>query len=308
MFWIWLARTWPRWRQALVIVQPQTVLAWHRAGYRAYWRWRSRGKPGRPRIPLAHIRFIHRISFDHPEWGEDRIALELKLKLGVEHSTSTIRRYMVDTPRPPSDRWRTFLARHRAETWAIDFATVPLWNFQLRTLFVVLDLHTRQVVHVGVTAHPTLDWVKRRLKEAMPYGEGPRFLIHDNDGIFGRLGSGPFRSALDAWLQSAMDVRGVPIPYGAPNANAFVERFIGTLRRECLNHFLFRSDAHLRAVVREYVAYYNEARPHQGIEGIPAGLPEGLPPAVGPPDASSDGRLVARPILHGLHHDYQRAA
>ena len=103
-------------------------------------------------------------------------------------------------------------------------------------------------------------------------------------------------------------MRGVPIPYGAPNANAFVERFIGTLRRECLNHFLFRSDAHLRAVVREYVAYYNEARPHQGIEGIPAGLPEGLPPAVGPPDASSDGRLVARPILHGLHHDYQRAA
>ena len=146
----------------------------------------------------------------------------------------------------------------------------------------------------------------------MPFEESPRFLIHDNDGIFGQYWRGArsagrrrFRSALDAWLDQVMGVQGIPIPYGAPNANAYVERFMGTLRRECLNHLLFVSEPHLRRTVTEFISYYNEARPHQGIEGIPA---RPSPPALGPPPDLDAARLVARPVLGGVHHDYSLAA
>ncbi len=305
ILWIWLCRTWSKWRQALVIVQPETVLAWHRAGFRAYWRWRSHGRPGRPRIPRSHIAFIRRISTDHPEWGEDRIALELRLKLGVEHSASTVRKYMVED-RPPSTTWRDFIERHRTAMWAVDFTTVALWNFDVRHVLVVMALDSRRVVHAAVTASPTLAWVQQQLRDAMPFDEAPRFLLHDNDAIFGRLmvGRGRFRSTLDAWLHDVMGVRGIPTPFRAPNANAVIERFMGTLRRECLNHFIFCSDVHLRSVVTEFVEYYNDARPHQGINGIP----QGTPCAQGPPLKGCVGRLVARPILGGVHHDYRLAA
>ena len=312
IFWIWLCRTWPRWKSALVFVKPETVLAWHREGYRQYWRWKSRGRPGRPRIPRRHIAFIRRISGDHPEWGEDRIALELKLKLGIEHSASTVRRYMVDGPRPSNSSWRAFLRRHASQIWALDLTTQVMWNFEVRVVLVVIALDTRRVVHHAVTAHPTLAWVKQQLRDAMPFEEIPRFLIHDNDGIFGQYWRGArstgrrrFRSALDAWLDGVMGVQGIPIPYGAPNANAHVERFMGTLRRECLDHFLFVSEPHLRRTVTEFISYYNEARPHQGIEGIPA---RPCPLALGPPPDLDAARLVARPILGGVHHDYRLAA
>ncbi|MBW2255307.1 MAG: transposase [Deltaproteobacteria bacterium] len=306
-----MCRTWPKWKSALVFVKPETVLGWHRAGYREYWRWKSRGRPGRPRIPRRHIAFIRRISSDHPEWGEDRIALELRLKLGVEHSTSTIRRYMVDGT-APSSTWRSFLQRNASDIWALDFTTEVLWNFEVRHVLVVMALDTRRVVHHAVTSAPTLAWVKQQLRDAMPFDEGPRFLIHDNDGIFGQLrrkgmrgGEGRYRSALDAWLDRMMGVRGIPIPYGAPNANAHLERFMGTLRRECLNHFLFLSERQLRSAVAEFVEYYDECRPHQGIDGIPAPV---AACAQSPPLYPDSGRLVARPILGGVHHDYRLAA
>ncbi|MBM4321765.1 MAG: integrase, partial [Deltaproteobacteria bacterium] len=186
-FWIWLSRHWPRWRSAIVIVQPETVLSWHRQGYRLFWRWRSRGKPGRPRIPRQHIEFIRRISTDHPEWGEDRIALELKLKLGAEHDPSTVRRYMVDSIRPGHSTWKRFLASHASQIWALDFTTQVMWNFHACYVLVVLALDTRRVVHVAVTSSPTLAWVQQQLWGATPWGEVPRFLVHDNDGIFGQL-------------------------------------------------------------------------------------------------------------------------
>ena len=310
MFWIWLCRAWPRWRSALVFVKPETVLAWHRAGYRKYWWWRSRGR-GRPRIPRRHIAFIRRISADHPDWGEDRIALELRLKLGVEHGPSTIRRYMVEGTGRPNSTWRSFLARNASDIWAMDFTTERLWNFEVRYVLVVIALDTRRVVDYAATALPTLAWVKQQLREAMPWEQGPRFLIHDNDGIFGQFGrirrgatGKGYRCALDGWLDQVMGVRGIPIPYGAPNANAVLERFMGTLRRECLNHFLFMSERQLRCKVDEFVGYYNHFRPHQGIDGIPDRLPCSLDP---PPNPES-GRLVARPVLGGVHHDYRLAA
>ena len=187
LFWIWIRRHWPRWRDALVIVKPATVLRWHRKGHRAYWRWRSRGKPGRPRIPQKHIAFIRRFSGDPPEWGEDRIALELKLKLGVEHSTSTIRRYMVDPASPPRSTWRQFVASHAHEMLAIDFTTQVLWNYATRHVLVVMAIASREIVHVAVTGAPTLDWVKQQVREATAWDRVPRFLLHDN---------GPPRSAV----------------------------------------------------------------------------------------------------------------
>ena len=317
VLWIWLCRHWSRWRCSLVMIQPATVLKWHREGYRRNGRRRSGGLGGRPRIPRSHISLIRRISSDHPEWGEDRIALELKAKLGVKHAPSTIRRYMMtrkEDGNPGSSTWRTFLAGHANELWTMDLTTQPLWNYSVRYVLVLMELRSRRVVHVGVTASPTLAWVKQRIREATPFGSVPRFLVHDNDGIFGQFGrrrpgrSGrSYRSALDLWLGEVLCIKGIPIPYGAPNAAAHVERFMGSLRRECLNHFIFLSEGHLRRTVRAYITYYNEGRPHQGIAGIPEcgpGLPRATPPATG------DGpiKVVARPVLGGLHHDYRLAA
>ena len=285
VLWIWLCRHWYRWRFALVLIQPATVLRWHREGYRRYWRRRSGGRGGRPRIPRSHISLIRRISSDHPEWGEDRIALELKVKLGVGHDPSTIRRYMVTWKGGglPTSTWSTFLANHASELWTMDLTTQPMWNHSVRYVLVLMELQSRRVVHVAVTASPTLAWVKQRIREATPFGSVPRFLLHDNDGIFGQFGrrrpgkSGrPYRCALDLWLGEVMQIKGVPIPYGAPNAAA-------------------------------HIAYYNQGRPHQGIEGIPEFGP-GLPRAT--PRDTGEGPIttVAHPVLGGLHYDYRRAA
>jgi len=191
LLWIWLCRHWSRWRASLVLIQPATVLRWHREGYRRHWRRRSGEAIGRPRIPRSHIRLIRRISSENPRWGEDRIALELKVKLGVEHAPRTIRRYMVtreDNGRPASSTWRTFLAGHAGELWTMDLTTQPLWDYSVRYVLVIMELRSRRVVHLAVTASPTLAWLKQRIREATPFGSVPRFLVHDNDGIFGQFG------------------------------------------------------------------------------------------------------------------------
>ena len=265
VLWIWLCRHWNRWRSALVLIQPATVLKWHREGYRRYWRRRSGGIGGRPRIPRSHISLIRRISSDHPEWGEDRIALELKAKLGVEHAPSTIRPYMMTRKEdggPASSTWRTFLAGHAAELWTMDLTTQPLWDYSVRYVLVLMEL----------------------------------------------LGAGrSYRSALDLWLGEVLCIKGIPIPYGAPNAAAHIERFMGSLRRECLNHFIFQSEDHLRRTVVAYIAYYNEGRPPQGIEGIPEFGP-GLPRQTSSTRGERPVKVIARPVLGGLHHDYRLAA
>ena len=318
IFWIWLRRHWKGWKNALVIVKPDTVLRWHRDGYKAYWRWKSKGKPGRPRISRRHIELIRRISAEHPEWGEDRIALELKLKLEVDHSPSTIRRYMVERPMSPgSSTWKQFLSSHADQILSIDFTTQPLWNYAVSYVFVVMTLDTREVIHVAVTSNPTLDWVKQQLREVTDWGKTLRFLMHDNDGIFGQFGklrpiangvsSRRHRCALDAWLEGVLGIRGLPIPYGAPNAQAHIERYMGTLKREALYHFIFFSEEQLRRTAIEFTRYYNQARPHQGIDGIPVHGP-GQGPGDVPSVGDGEPRMVARPVLGGLHHDYCLAA
>ncbi len=309
LFWIWLCRHWAGWRSGLVIVKPETVLRWHREGYRRYWRKRSKGRAGRPRIPRRHIEFIRRISTENPRWGEKRIALELELKLGVVHSSSTIRRYMVTMGSPTNSTWREFLGSHADQMFALDFTVQHLWNYSARYILIILALHSRRVVHVAVTASPTLDWVKQQIREVTSWDENPGFIIHDNDGIFGQYRvreRGQPRCALDLWLRDVMGIKGIPIPYGAPNAAAHIERCIGTLKRECLHHFIFFTEGHLLRTTRRFVRYYNEGRPHQGIHGIPDLGPHVQRVRDGPAGVTS--RLVAEPVLGGIHHDYRLAA
>jgi putative transposase len=195
--------------------------------------------------------------------------------------------------------------------------TEVLWDFSVRHVFVIIAHDSRRVVYAAVTSAPTLAWVKQQLREATAWGNTPRFLLHDNDGVFGQFRSGHrsssltggqrrYRCALDLWLDQVLGVTGIPIPYGAPTANAHVERFLGNLRRECLQHFIFFSEAHLRRTVIEFVRYVNEARPHQGINNIPDGVAGRVPPRS--PPLSGHARLVARPVLGGLAHDYDLAA
>jgi hypothetical protein len=291
------------------------VIAWHHQGFKLLWHRRSRHRPvSRPRIPREHRAFIRRISGDHPERGEDKIAEDLAAKFGIHHSVSTLRRYM--GPRHGSPRgdqtWRTFIRNHAKEVWACDFLTQYTAFFAIAHIFVVMEIGSRKIVHVNVTANPTLVWVKQQIREATAWDQNPRFLVHDNDGIFGQFGSRvtvekngrkrSYRCHLDLWLQKVIGVEGLPIPYGAPNASPHVERFMRALRQDALGHFIFLSIDHLRRVATEFIRYYNGVRPSQAIHGIPDPYPELTQP---PPKA---GTLVALPVLGGVQHDYRLAA
>jgi len=315
VFWVALRRLWPGWSRPLIVVRPATVIAWHRRGFKVLWRHKSHsGKIGRPRIPRKHISFIQRISGDHPEWGEDRIAGELLAKFGIEHSTSTIRRYMVARrTRPRGDQsWRTLVRNHAKELWACDFLIQHTALYSVAYIFIIMEIHSRRIVHVNVTTNPTLAWVKTQIRQATPWDMAPSFLIHDNDGIFGQYGrrvtvegddrKRSYRCHLDRWLDEVMGIKGIPIPYGAPNASPHIERFIRTLREEALDHFIFLGIGHIRRVVGEYIRYYNGARPSQAIHGIPEPYPELMKP---PPRL---GKLVALPVLGGIQHDYRLVA
>jgi putative transposase len=309
-FWVALSRVWQDWRSPLLFVKPATVIDWHRRGFRRYWRWKS-GKPGRPRIPAEHIAFIRRISSEQPGWGEDRIAEELAIKLGVKHSTSTIRRYMVKRRGPKGGQtWKTFVKNHASQMFAVDFLTQYTALFTTVYVFVVMEIASRRIVLINVTTSPGLAWVKQQIRQATAWGKAPRFLLHDNDGIFGqyrdrkRRGKKAlrYRCHLDVWLADVMGIAGIPIPYGAPNASPHIERFNRTLREEALNHFIFLSTKHILRVCREYVEFYNRARPSQALDAIPDPYPAltKTPPV--------NGKLIALPVLGGVQHDYRLAA
>jgi transposase InsO family protein len=205
--------------------------------------------------------------------------------------------------------WRTFLKNHTQELVAVDFLTQHTAGFRTFYIFVIMHVETRKVLRATVTAHPSLFWVKNQLRDLLAFDHPYRFLIHDNDGIFGQFGARHrklfrVRCHLDRWLQ-VMGVRGIPTPYHAPNANAFVERFNRVLREECLNHFIFFSEGHLQRVVDEYVDFYNHARPSQGIGRIPHQREGPANSNFGP---TPPDKIAVRPILGGIHHDYHRAA
>ena len=255
------------WRDALWNVKPDTLIRWHRKGFRLFWRWKSR-PTGRPCLPKDLRQLIREMAGANVTWGEERIANELKLKLGIRVSPRTVGKYLrtgrpVRTP-DPKQRWLTFVHNHAQVIVACDFFVVVTATFRTLYVFVVLELGTRRILHYNVTAHPTAEWTAQQFREALPGGHAYRFVIHDRDSIFSR--------ELDKEV-SAMGVRVLRTPVRAPKANSVCERFGGTLRRECLDFLIPFNEPHLRFVLKAWIAHFNHARPHMSLgPGIPAAL------------------------------------
>jgi putative transposase len=288
--WIWLLRRWSGWKSALMIVSPATVVRWHRQGYRWYWRRRSAARPGRPQIAAKIRTLIRRVSHDNPLWGAPRIQAELRL-LGHEVAQSTVAKYMVRRPKGPSATWRTFLKNHTGSLAAIDFFVVPTITFKLMYVFVIFRHDRRRVAHFGVTTRPTPAWVAQQLRDAFAGNEPPRYLIRDHDGIYGETVQDCIKS---------LGIEQVLIGPRAPWQNPYVERLIGTLRRECLDHIIVLSETHLKRVLTEFFDYYHTSRTHQSLDDNS--------PTPRAPDPPEHGHVTAIPYLGGLHHRYQRAA
>jgi transposase InsO family protein len=289
LFWV-LARFARRdWRHHLVLVRPETVVRWHRCGWRLFWRWRSRGPIGRPRVSAEVRELIATMARDNPSWGAERIRGEL-LKLGVAVSKATVQRYRRRGPaRPPSQTWATFLRNHRPAIWAADLLTVQTLAFKTLYVMVFVSHARRELVHLNVTTSPTAAWIWRQLIAATPWSRAPRFLVRDRDAVYGR-----------AFVPRARElgIETLLTPIRAPRANAVAERLVGTLRRECLDRVVVVNERHLRAVLTEFVHFYNRERPHRTM-----GLETPVPVV-----RSTIGAIRARPVLGGLHHAYERAA
>jgi putative transposase len=289
---VFIASKLPSWKTALVIVQPDTLLRWHRDLFRRVWTGKSKRKGKKGREPLAEdiVSLIKTMAKDNRTWGAERIRGEL-LKLGIKVAKSTIQTYInqVRSPVPTKQTWATFLRNHAKDIWAVDFLQTYDLFFRAIFVFVVIELGSRRLLHLGVTRSPNDAWVAQQLREATPFGEGPRFLIRDNDNKFG--------DAFDRVAEgTGIDV--LTPPYQAPKANAICERFLGSVRRECLDSFLILNERHLRKILKQYQAYFNHARPHQGInQRVPC-------PSAQP--QYNTGTIIAHPVLGGLHHDYRR--
>lgn len=292
LFWVVLSRLWSRWRDALILVQPATVLAWHRTGFRLFWRWRS-SRGGRPRAPAETRALALRLAADNPLWGAPRIHGEL-LKLGLRVSQSTIGAWLASRPRPrppPSQTWRAFLRNHLTHAAAMDFFVIPTATFQLLYGFLIMQHGRRRIRHVGVTTHPTAEWVSQQLREAFPFDSAPRFLHRDRDAIYGLAAITTIK---------AMAIEQVLSAPRSPWQNPYCERVIGTLRRELLDHVVVAGERHALALLRQYVAYYNSSRTHLSLM---KDAPE--PRAI---EAPSSGPIIVRQVLGGLHHQYSRRA
>jgi len=290
LLWVWLSRLWSGWRSCLMIVKPETVIRWHREGFPLYWRWKSSKKRGRPKTDAEIRLLIRRMVRENPTWGAPRIQSELAL-LGHDVAESTVAKYMGRARKPPSQTWRTFLENHVPDIAAIDFFIVATVRFRLLYCFLVLRHHRRRVVHFNVTPHPTAHWTAQQAVEAFPFDEAPRFLSRDHDGIYGD----DFRERI-----KHLGIEEVVIAYRSPWQSPHVERLIGSIRRECLDHVIVFNEAHLIRILGEYFAYYHEARAHLSLD---RNAPQ--PRTIQPPN---QGRIIAIPHVGGLHHRYTRAA
>jgi putative transposase len=284
-----LARCTRFWKQALHIVQPETLLRWHRDLFRRYWRRKLRNKKPKPRIALETIALIKQLAKENHTWGAERIRGEL-LKLGIEISKRTIQKYIVKVRQSSGQTWATFLENHAGDIWACDFTVVFDLLFRPLYIFVIIELKTRRVVHTAVTASPTDEWTAQQLREATPWGQIPKYLIHDRDNKYGQQFSA---------VAISSGIKELRTPFRAPKANAHCERFIGSLKRECLDHMLILHRQQLHRLVAEFIDYYNLSRPHQGIgQRIPARFDQNYHP--------KSGQVVSTPVLGGLHHSYTR--
>jgi putative transposase len=290
------------WRDALVVVRPETLIRWHQAGWRLFWRWKAR--PGRPAIPSELRQLIRRMALENPLWGEERIANELRLKLGPHVSPRTVRKYMPKPPpgRPRGDqRWATYLRNHAKAIIVCDFFVAVTATFRLLYVFVLIHDGSRRLLHFNVTIHPTAAWTLQQLREAIGLEGTCRYLIHDRDSIFAR--------SLDKSIEN-LGLTVLKSPPHSPKANAICERVIGTIRSECSDWLIPLSESHLQSMQKVWLTHYNGERPHMALG--PA-VPD--PPAVAVQRANEQSRhhlgaraiVCARSVLGGLHHEYSLA-
>jgi transposase InsO family protein len=285
-FLIRLYRWFPAILQVLAIIRPETLVRWHKAGFRCYWRWKSRPVGGRPQIETELRLLIRRMSVENPLWGAPRIHGEL-LKLGFEVAQSSVAKYMVKRRVPPSQGWRTFLHNHTPDIAAMDLFVVPTVGFDLLYAFVIVGLDRRDLRWINVTPHPTAEWVARQITEAFPWNEAPRYMTRDRDRIYGAVVTRRLR---------AMGIRDKPTTPASPWPNGFAERLIGSIRRECLDHIIVLREVHLRGILKSYARYYNGVRTHRSLDkDAPVFRP-----------VQRTGVISSRAILGGLHHHYAR--
>jgi len=290
VLWVWLSRLWRDCHSALLILKPETVIAWHRKGFRLYWRWKSRHSQGRPAVCPEVRNLIRQMSVANPRWGAPRIHGEL-LKIGIEVSQATVAKYMVRHRKPPSQTWRTFLKNHAKDLVSMDFFVVPTIAFELLFVFLILDHDRRRPLHFAVTSNPTAEWTTRQLLEAFPWDTAPRYLLHDRDSCYG-----------DKFHETAkyMGIQEVLTAPRSPWQNAYVERLIGSIRRECLDHVLVFHEVGLRRILKDYLQYYENHRTHLSLEkDSPIGR------SIEPPAL---GQVIEIPQVGGLHHLYTRKA
>jgi putative transposase len=290
-----LARMVRFWKEALFLIQPETLLRWHRELFRVFWKHKSSARTSKPKLSPETISLMKEMIANNRLWGAERIRGEL-LKLDIRVSKRTIQKYMKLPPRkrPGGQTWKTFLRNHAAGVWACDFLQIHDLFFRPLFAFFIIELQSRKVIHVNVTRSPTDAWVAQQLREATPYGESPRYLIRDNDSKFGPS---------FARVATTTGIKMLRTPYRTPQANAVCERFLGSVRRECLDHFLVFHEKQLHRLLNAYTVYFNHVRPHQGLEQrIPV-------PSVPPPShLNPPNQVIAVPVLGGLHHDYRRAS
>ncbi len=296
LLWVLLSKVWDEWHQVALLMQPATVKRWHTTAFRLYWRRKSRGRPGRPPVPKEMRDLIRRLSRENPVWSAERIRDTLRL-LGYDPPCDdTIRKYMDQSENQPDKptNWLPFQRNHLEVSWAMDFFTVITIGFSFLYVFVVFEHGRRRVIHFSTTYHPSMAWVIQQLREATSFGRQPRYLFRDNDGIYGH----GVRKFLDS-----CNIEEVRTAYRSPWQNPYIERFVGTLRRELLDHVIVLSERHLNRLLREYIEqYYHSARPHQGLDG-------GTPVATKKPSvAAGPLKLISFPICSGLHHRYERLA
>ena len=283
---VWMTRLWPDLLGAAQVVQPESILRWHRSGFKAFWRWKSRKRAGRPKIDRGLRDLIRPMSRENALWGASRIHGEL-LMLGFEVAQSTVSKYMVRGQNPPSQTWKTFLQNHAETIAAIDMCVVPTLTFDLLFAFLVLAHGRRQLLWFEVTRHPTAEWLARQITEAFPWTSAPAYLVRDNDRAYEHIFTSRVR---------AMGIRDRPISPRSPWQNGYAERLIGTLRRECLDQMVIFSEAHLRRILSAYATYYNQARTHLALQKD-APLQRVV---------QRSGDIAAIPVLAGLHHQYVR--
>lgn len=292
------------WRDALVVVSPRTFKNWRQAIERSFWRWVSRSRGGRPHIPLQLRSVIRQIAKENPQWSCGEIARVAAVQLGIRVDRKTVRKYL-----PPSDprrrrgrrgdqTWRTFMKNHAKEIAACDFVSVMTARFRIIYVFVVMEIGSRRILHVNATEHPAAEWTSQQLREALPGGSTIKYLVHD--------GGGQFNDAFRSTARS-LGVEPLRTPPHAPQANAFCERLIGTMRRSCLDWIIPLSEAHIRRVAREWAAHYNRGRPHMALgPGVPQpGEHYPAPPLPHRHALPAGARVIATPVLNGLHHEYR---